>query len=46
MSIILRIARDSENASHVGKIEKAYLILIKNFEDNLGLESKRRTLQA
>jgi hypothetical protein len=40
----LRITRDSKRASHVGEIEKAYLILIENLEDKLGLEYNKRTV--
>jgi hypothetical protein len=40
----MRIVRDSENSSHMGKFEKAYLILIENLEENLGLEYNKRTM--
>lgn len=40
----LRIVRDSERASHMGKIEKAYLILTENLEDKLGPEYNKRTV--
>jgi hypothetical protein len=41
---MLRTVRDSEHASHMEKSEKAYLILIENLQDNLGLEYNKHTV--